>query len=180
MNEYSLTNAQIRKIQTLFSKLGFSSDDKKNIIRHLTLNRASSTKDLRKDEAKYLINYLEGNNINQISLYELEDINNIDELYKNNEVKQAYYDKCLKEVKSIYKLSYDIGMCYGDTYEDKMMNIAVINKFCRERGTVKKNIKEMDLKELRKTKKQFEAMLQNNTKSAVNKATNKILNETVK
>ena len=28
-------------------------------------------------------NYLEGNNINQISLYELEDINNIDELYKN-------------------------------------------------------------------------------------------------
>ena len=131
MNEYSLTNAQIRKIQTLFSKLGFSSDDKKNIIRHLTLNRASSTKDLRKDEAKYLINYLEG----------------------NNEVKQAYYDKCLKEVKSIYKLSYDIGMCYGDTYEDKMMNIAVINKFCRERGTVKKNIKEMDLKELRKTKK---------------------------
>lgn len=158
MNEYSLTNAQIRKIQTLFSKLGFSSDDKKNIIRNLTLNRASSTKDLRKDEAKYLINYLEG----------------------NNEVKQAYYDKCLKEVKSIYKLSYDIGMCYGDTYEDKMMNIAVINKFCRERGTVKKNIKEMDLKELRKTKKQFEAMLQNNTKSAVNKTTNKILNETVK
>lgn len=158
MNEYSLTNAQIRKIQTLFSKLGFSSDDKKNIIRHLTLNRASSTKDLHKDEAKYLINYLEG----------------------NNEVKQAYYDKCLKEVKSIYKLSYDIGMCYGDTYEDKMMNIAVINKFCRERGTVKKNIKEMDLKELRKTKKQFEAMLQNNTKSAVNKTTNKILNETVK
>lgn len=158
MNEYSLTNAQIRKIQTLFSKLGFSSDDKKNIIRHLTLNRSSSTKDLRKDEAKYLINYLEG----------------------NNEVKQAYYDKCLKEVKSIYKLSYDIGMCYGDTYEDKMMNIAVINKFCRERGTVKKNIKEMDLKELRKTKKQFEAMLQNNTKSAVNKTTNKILNETVK
>lgn len=158
MNEYSLTNAQIRKIQTLFSKLGFSSDDKKNIIRHLTLNRASSTKDLRKDEAKYLINYLEG----------------------NNEVKQTYYDKCLKEVKSIYKLSYDIGMCYGDTYEDKMMNIAVINKFCRERGTVKKNIKEMDLKELRKTKKQFEAMLQNNTKSAVNKTTNKILNETVK
>ena len=38
----------------------------------------------------------------------------------------------------------------------------------------------MDLKELRKTKKQFEAMLQNNTKSAVNKTTNKILNETVK
>ena len=34
-------------------------------------------------------------------------------------------------------------MCYADTYEDKMMNIAVINKFCRERGTVKKNIKEM-------------------------------------
>ena len=28
-------------------------------------------------------NYLEGNNIKQISLYELEDINNIDELYKN-------------------------------------------------------------------------------------------------
>ena len=31
-------------------------------------------------------NYLEGNNINQISLYELEDVNNIDELYKNADI----------------------------------------------------------------------------------------------
>lgn len=158
MVETQITPAQIRKIQTLFTRLGFGRDDKKEIILRLTRNRASSTKDITKTEAMYLIDYLEG----------------------NDEPKKVYKEKCLAEVKSIYRLSYEIGMCYGETYEDKMMNIAVINKFCRERGTVKKNIKEMDLKELRKTKKQFEAMLQNNINSAVNKATNKILKETEK
>lgn len=158
MVETQITPAQIRKIQTLFTRFGFGREDKKGIILRLTRNRASSTKDITKTEAMYLIDYLEG----------------------NDEVKKAYKKKCLAEVKSIYRLSYEIGMCYGETYEDKMMNIAVINKFCRERGTVKKNIKEMDLKELKKTKKQFEAMLQNNINSAVNKVTNKILKETEK
>ena len=57
------------------------------------------------------------------------------------------------------------------------MNIAKINKFCRERGTVKKNISEMNLTELRKTKKQFEAILDKNTTNAVNKLISNTLNK---
>ena len=57
------------------------------------------------------------------------------------------------------------------------MNIAKINKFCRERGTVKKNISEMNLTELRKTKKQFEAILDKNTTNAVKKLISNTLNK---
>ena len=70
-----------------------------------------------------------------------------------------------------------VGMSYGDTWEDKMMNIAKINRFCRERGTVKKNITEMTLPELKKTRKQFEAMLNNNADNAVKKLIDKTLNQ---
>ena len=66
-------------------------------------------------------------------------------------------------------------MCYGDSPEDKAMNYAVINKFCRERGTVKKDITLMNLQELNRTKKQFEAMLSKNLDSAVKKLVNKSL-----
>ena len=55
------------------------------------------------------------------------------------------------------------------------MNYAVINKFCRERGTVKKDITLMNLQELNRTKKQFEAMLSKNLDSAVKKLVNKSL-----
>lgn len=68
-------------------------------------------------------------------------------------------------------------MSYGDTPEDKLMNCAKINKFCRERGTVKKNINEMNLQELKKTHKQFEAMLQNNMDRAVKQLINNALNK---
>ena len=57
------------------------------------------------------------------------------------------------------------------------MNIAKINMFCRERGTVKKNISEMNLTELKKTKRQFEAILDKNTTKAVKDLINNTLNK---
>lgn len=153
-----ISKAQITKIQTMLSRLGFSAEDRHELISTLTHNRTSSTKDLTSKEATYLINYLNG----KISPKSVQE-------------QQEYQEQCKNEVAAIYRLSYMVGMSYGDTWEDKMMNIAKINRFCRERGTVKKNITEMTLPELKKTRKQFEAMLNNNADNAVKKLIDKTL-----
>lgn len=155
-----ISKAQITKIQTMLSRLGFSAEDRHELISTLTHNRTSSTKDLTSKEATYLINYLNG----KISPKSVQE-------------QQEYQEQCKNEVATIYRLSYTVGMSYGDTWEDKMMNIAKINRFCRERGTVKKNITEMTLPELKKTRKQFEAMLNNNAENAVKKLIDKTLNQ---
>lgn len=155
-----ISKAQMTKIQTMLSRLGFSAEDRRELISTLTHNRTSSTKDLTSKEATYLINYLNG----RISPKSVQE-------------QQEYQEQCKNEVAAIYRLSYMVGMSYGDTWEDKMMNIAKINRFCRERGTVKKNITEMTLPELKKTRKQFEAMLNNNADNAVKKLIDKTLNQ---
>lgn len=156
MKEKALSPAQLKKLQTMFSKLGFEPEDKKALISLLTDGRATSTKDITFDEAKHLISHLSG---------------------ETEPDKAAYQEQCRKVVGQIYRLSYEIGMSFGDTPEDKLMNCAKINKFCRERGTVKKNISEMNLQELRKTHRQFEAMFQNNIDRAVKQLVNNALNK---
>lgn len=159
METKPISPAQLKKVQTMFTKLGFDMEDKQGIISSLTKSRATSTKDITFEEAKILINYLVG---------------------KTGQKQAAYQAECRGLVKQIYHLSYEVGMSYGDTPEDKLMNCAKINKFCRERGTVKKNINEMNLTELKKTKKQFEAMLQNNLENAVKQLVKKSINQKVK
>lgn len=60
MNIKLITPAQLKKIQTMFTKLGVEKEDKMAIIDHLTNGRATSTKDITFDEAKYLVNFLTG------------------------------------------------------------------------------------------------------------------------
>ena len=151
-----ITSAQIKKIHTMFSLLEIEKESKKRMILSLTDKRTISVKNLTFEEAKYLISYLDK---------------------KSGEFKTDLMRQCRKEVASIYHISYLIGMCYGDTEEDKLMNIAKINMFCRERGTVKKNISEMNLTELKKTKRQFEAILDKNTTKAVKDLINNTLNK---
>lgn len=158
-----ITPAQLKKIQTMFTHIGFDKEDKIGTISRLTSGRATSTKDITFEEAKRLINHLSGK----------EEPQKVAKQKENQEAAKS-------EVKAIYRLSYDIGMCYGDTPEDKLMNCAKINKFCRERGTVKKNVTEMSLVELKKTHKQFEAMAKNNLDSAVKQLVNKSLKPTSK
>ena len=158
-NKKLLSPAQLKKIQTMFAKLGFEPEDKQGIISSLTKGRVTSTKDITFEEAKVLINYLMG---------------------KTDQKKEAYQAECRDIVRQMYHLSYEVGMSYGDTPEDKLMNCAKINKFCRERGTVKKNITEMNLTELKKTKKQFEAMLQSKLDNAVKQLVKKSINQKVK
>lgn len=153
-----ITPAQLKKIQTMFTHIGFDKEDKMDTISRLTSGRATSTKDITFDEAIRLINHLSGTTEPQKTAKKKED------------EKEA-----LNVVRCIYRIAYDTGMCYGDTLEDKKMNCAKINKFCRERGTVKKNITEMSLAELKKTHKQFEAMLQSNMENAVKQLVKKSL-----
>ena len=156
MDKKMITSAQIKKIHTMFSLLEIEKESKKRMILSLTDKRTISVKNLTFEEAKYLISYLDK---------------------KSGEFKTDLMTQCRKEVASIYHISYLIGMCYGDTEEDKLMNIAKINMFCRERGTVKKNISEMNLTELKKTKRQFEAILDKNTTKAVKDLINNTLNK---
>ena len=158
METKPISPAQLRKVQTMFTKLGFEPEDKQGIISNLTKGRATSSKDITFNEAKRLINHLVG---------------------KAEPYKAAYQEECRDVVGQIYHLSYEVGMSYGDTPEDKLMNCAKINMFCRGRGTVKKNVTEMNLTELKKTKKQFEAMLQNNLDSAVKQLVKKSINQKV-
>ncbi|WP_163175733.1 hypothetical protein [Bacteroides sp. 51] len=148
-----LTPAQLKMIQTLFSKQGFEKEDKADIISKLTNGRAASTKDVTFSEAKYLIAYLKGE---------------IKPQKDYPEKRQRIYDQ-------IYALSRDIGICYGETEEDDLMNAAKLNRFCRERGTVKKDLTEMSLFELRKTLNQFEAINHKGLDNAVNSLINKSL-----
>ena len=157
-----ISKAQITKIQTMLSRLGFDAEDRHSLIAALSHNRTSSTKDLTSREAIYLIDYLNG----KISP-------------KNVQEQKRYQEQCREVALEIYKLACMIGMCYGETEEDRLMNCAKIDKFCRERGTVKKNVMQMTLTELKKTKRQFEAMLNSNAENAVKKLINKTLNQKV-
>lgn len=151
MSQRRITPAQLKKLHTMFSKLGMDAEEYHAMVAHITDNRTSCTKDLTFGEANYMISYLSG-----CKSLKTDD-------------SRKYQEDRIKVIGQIYHLSFLIGMCYGDSPEDIEMNCAVINKFCRERGTVKKEVNQMNLKELNRTKRQFEAMLNRNLDSAVKK-----------
>lgn len=158
----TITPAQLKKIQTMFTRIGFEKEDKMNLIGRLTDGRATSTKDITFDEATRLINHLTGKSESQRTSG-----------WRDNQ------EEARKVVSCIYRIAYDIGMCYGDTPEDKLMNCAKINRFCRERGTVKKNISQMTLQELRKTRRQFESILRKSLDNSVKQLIKNTINQKV-
>lgn len=126
-----ITKAQITKIHVLLNQKGLIAE-KRSIIHSVSNGRTESSKELTSNEAIYLIGFLS------------EDT--------DREKKRALFS-------AIYGLAWQMGIIYGDTDEDYQMNKAKLNVFCRERGTVKKNLSEQNLLEMRKTHRQFEAML---------------------
>lgn len=126
-----ITTAQIKKIHTLLNKQGLL-DEKRTIVYSVTSGRTDSTKELTLNEAKQLINLLLDNDNSQ--------------------------EKRQQVFKAIYGLAWKMEIVYGTTDEDYQMNLAKLNVFCRERGTVKKNLTEQTLKEMYRTRRQFEAM----------------------
>lgn len=77
----------------------------------------------------------------------------------------------------ILSLGYQCGMLYGETPEDKKMNIAKVNKFLLERGAVKKEMHKLNSEELIKVHRQFEAMVRNKQNYSVNKAVKTLLTD---
>lgn len=127
-----ITTAQIKKIHTLLNQQGLL-DEKPTLVYSISEGRTQSTKELTINEGKRLITFL------------LND-DNVNE------------SKCVAVFRAIYRLAWDMDIIYGNTTEDYYTNIAKLNMFCRGRGTVKKNLSQMNLTELRKTQRQFEAI----------------------
>jgi hypothetical protein len=126
-----ITTAQIKKIHTLLGQQGLM-NEKRTIIHSVSEGRTDSTKLLTANEARQLISLLLG----------------ADEDYKKRQ----------EVFKAIYGLAWKMDIIYGNTDDDYQMNIAKLNVFCRERGTVKKNLTTQNLVEMRRTHRQFEAM----------------------
>lgn len=110
-------------------------DEKQQIVYNTTEGRTTSSKELSFDEARQLI----------MSLSEYDPKERIKSL--------------------VFSLAYKAGIIYGSTDTDKKINTAKLNLFIREKGTIKKNLNEMDYSELIKTHRQFEAIVKNNQKS---------------
>jgi hypothetical protein len=144
-----ITPAQITKIHVLLNQLDLVSQ-KKEIIYQVTEGRSTSSKDLSIDEARTLINNLEGYN-------------------PNERVKGA-----------IFSLAYKAELIYGDSVADKRMNTAKLNAWIKERGAVKKYLNEMTYSELVKVQRQFEAIVKNIIKSKDKKANEKQAENAVK
>lgn len=145
-----ITTAQIKKIYTLLNQKGLL-EYKPTLVYGASGGTTQSTKELTSNSAKILISLL---------MCDADEIRRYAKRAKfEHEEKQAEdYEKCIVVFRAIYRLAWDMDIIYGETTDDYHMNVAKLNMFCRERGTVKKNITDMELYELRKTQRQFEAM----------------------
>lgn len=116
------------QLRKLHAKLNELSlmDLKRDIIADCTDGRTTSSRELTFSEGKCLI----------------EALNDSDERQR--------------QIRAIYHLAYETGVIYGDSDDDKRMNTAKLNLFCRKRGTVKKDIALQSLSELKRTHRQFE------------------------
>lgn len=130
-----ITAEQIKKIHALLNQQGIM-EHKRTIIHSFSDGRTTSTKDLTCYEAKQLI----------------------DGLQNGEKEREEKREKARIEFRAIYGLAWKMGIIYGETDDDYRMNMAKLNMFCRDRGTVKKNLTFQNLEELRKTHRQFEAM----------------------
>jgi len=101
---------------------------KVSLCQDISDNRTSSSKELTTEEASRLIKIL-----------------------KDNDTQKTY-------IKRIWYLGYTAGIIYGDTEEDKLINAAMLDVFCKNRGTVKKALGQQTLLELKRTVKQFESI----------------------
>lgn len=117
------------------------------LIASYTNNRTVSSKEMYFDEAKALIQFL----VKQ----------DPDEVKRN----------------LILSLGYRCGLLYGETPEDKKMNIAKVNKFLLERGAVKKELHKLTTEDLIKVHRQFEAMVINNHNHSAQKQVDKLLKD---
>lgn len=103
-------------------------DRKRDLVYSFSNGRTESSKELSMNEAKELIVYLKSPEENG------------------------------RLVNRIWHLAYMSGIIQPGNSDDMAMNAASLDKFCINRGTVKKAINNQSISELKKTVKQFEAI----------------------
>lgn len=138
-----ISKAQIIAVHAILNKYGLL-EYKHDYIRELTGGRTESAKELTYAEASHFF-----------------------ATFNNHSDSSLEYERRKMALKAIWKIAWNMGIIYGDSPEDIEMNKAKLNLFCRERGTIKKNITAMNSIELHKTHRQFEAMFQKFNKQTV-------------
>lgn len=143
--ERKITGAQLKLIHTLLSQKKLM-EHKRDLCLGFSNGRTESSRELTLSEARVFIQYLK------------EDTAGEDAI---NREKNSI-------IKRIWHLGYLAGIIYGDSPEDKAINSAKLDTFAKERGTVKKPLRQQSVAELKRTVKQFEAIFQKtNEKQAV-------------
>lgn len=132
-----VTTKQLSKLHVLLNDSGMM-EYKRQLVFQFSHNRTESSKELTYDEIASFINWLEKSVL--------------------------HTDKMRRK---IFALAYQAGIIYGDTPEDKRMNTAKLSGFLLERGTVKKELKNMNKHELLKTVNQFASIVKHSQESAV-------------
>ncbi|WP_370860938.1 hypothetical protein [Parabacteroides faecis] len=103
-------------------------DSKPEIVNSFTDGRTESSREMMLSEAKALIEWLMGT------------------------------QERTSIIRRIWHLAYEMEIIIPGDQNEKAMNVAKLDTFCKERGTVKKAISAQSLKEIKRTAKQFEAM----------------------
>ncbi|WP_080904363.1 hypothetical protein [Parabacteroides sp. Marseille-P3160] len=101
---------------------------KPEIVYSFTDGRTESSREMTLIEAKSLIEYLKGS------------------------------QEKTTIIRRIWHLAYESGIIVPGDHDERSMNAAKLDSFCKQYGTVKKAISMQSLKELKRTVKQFEAM----------------------
>jgi len=145
-----ITKAQLKKMHVLLNRVGIM-HIKRKIVEEYSLGRVTSSKDLTKKEASDIIRQLE------------------------------YSLKWQETRNKIFKIAIETGVIWWDFELDKEDDELVIyeqlNLFMKRRGTIKKDIDEMDLSELNRVHRQFLAIKKSHSKTKFNKELKSVLTE---
>lgn len=141
IKEKPITPQQLKALHATFHRLGMDDDARHECIYAFTSGRTESSKELTMDEARLLMSRLN------------ED---------DEQMRRMLLEEARTLCRSIYYLSTRISFLNKDfptdTQEDFEMNKAKIDVWARRYSRFHKNIRQMNVSELREVKKQLEAI----------------------
>lgn len=141
IKEKPITPQQLKALHATFHRIGMDDDARHECIYAFTSGRTESSKELTMDEARLLMSRLN------------ED---------DERMRRMLIEEARTLCRSIYYLSTRISFLNKDfptdTQEDFEMNKAKIDVWARRYSRFHKNIRQMNVSELREVKKQLEAI----------------------
>lgn len=141
IKEKPITPQQLKALHATFHRIGMDDDARHECIYAFTSGRTESSKELTMDEARLLMSRLN------------ED---------DERMRRMLIEEARTLCRSIYYLSTRISFLNKDfptdTQEDFEMNKAKIDVWARKYSRFRKNIRQMNVSELREVKKQLEAI----------------------